>query len=62
MNFDKAMAARNVKVDLCFLASIWAPNASEDRLVMMLDWNHWVTTPSLFHVSLPVSVYIVKSC
>ncbi|TGO18467.1 hypothetical protein BPAE_0381g00040 [Botrytis paeoniae] len=42
MNFNKAMAARNSKVDLCFLASIWAPDASEDRLVMMLDWNHWV--------------------
>ncbi|GKT90348.1 putative pentalenene synthase protein [Colletotrichum tofieldiae] len=42
MNFDKVTAARNAKVDLCFLASIWAPDASEDRLVMMLDWNHWV--------------------
>ncbi|KAF7913584.1 hypothetical protein EAE99_010610 [Botrytis elliptica] len=42
MNFNKAVAARNSKVDLCFLASIWAPDASEERLVMMLDWNHWV--------------------
>ncbi|KAF7956989.1 hypothetical protein EAE96_004311 [Botrytis aclada] len=42
MNFNKAVAARNSKVDLCFLASIWAPDAPEDRLVMMLDWNHWV--------------------
>ncbi|KAM0146338.1 hypothetical protein ACHAPG_011193 [Botrytis cinerea] len=42
MNFNKAVAARNSKVDLCFLASMWAPDAPEDRLVMMLDWNHWV--------------------
>ncbi|POS72676.1 hypothetical protein DHEL01_v208929 [Diaporthe helianthi] len=42
MKFDKKMAERNAKVDLCYLASIWSPDASEDRLVMMLDWNHWV--------------------
>ena len=47
MNFNKAVAARNSKVDLCFLASIWAPDAPEDRLVMMLDWNHWVCLHSL---------------
>jgi hypothetical protein len=43
MKFDKKMAERNAKVDLCYLASIWSPDASEDRLVMMLDWNHWVS-------------------
>ncbi|KAH7019598.1 Presilphiperfolan-8-beta-ol synthase [Ilyonectria destructans] len=41
MKFDKATAARNAKVDLCFLSAIWSPDASEDRLVTMLDWNHW---------------------
>lgn len=47
MGFDKATAQRNARVDLCYLASIWAPNAPEDRLVMMLDWNHWVRFPFL---------------
>ncbi|KAG9254334.1 Presilphiperfolan-8-beta-ol synthase [Emericellopsis atlantica] len=42
MKFDKTTAAKNAKVDLCFLASIWSADASEDRLVTMLDWNHWV--------------------
>ncbi|KAI0145598.1 Presilphiperfolan-8-beta-ol synthase [Xylariaceae sp. FL1272] len=42
MNFDERMAARNARVDLCFLASIWAPHADETALRMMLDWNHWV--------------------
>lgn len=42
MRYDKAMAAKWAKVDLCYLASIWSAEASEDRLVMMLDWNHWV--------------------
>lgn len=37
------MAAKNAKIDLCYLASIWSPGASEDRLGMMLDWNHWVS-------------------
>ncbi|KAK2596069.1 hypothetical protein N8I77_013577 [Diaporthe amygdali] len=42
MGFDKATAAKNAQADLCFLASIWSATASEDRLLMMLDWNHWV--------------------
>lgn len=43
MNYDKTTAAKWAKVDLCYLASIWSAEASEDRLVMMLDWNHWVS-------------------
>ncbi|KAI0206676.1 Presilphiperfolan-8-beta-ol synthase [Astrocystis sublimbata] len=42
MHMDEKMSARNTRVDLCFLASIWAPDADEDALRMMLDWNHWV--------------------
>ncbi|KAF3810516.1 Presilphiperfolan-8-beta-ol synthase [Colletotrichum gloeosporioides] len=42
MKYDEAEAAKNSKVDLCFLASIWSPIASEDRLKIMLDWHHWV--------------------
>lgn len=42
MNFDKDMTAKNTKVDLCYLASIWAPTADAEALRMMLDWNHWV--------------------
>ncbi|KAF4826986.1 Cytochrome P450 monooxygenase BOT4 [Colletotrichum tropicale] len=42
MTYDEAEAAKNSKVDLCFLASIWSPIASEDRLKIMLDWHHWV--------------------
>ncbi|KAI1297832.1 Presilphiperfolan-8-beta-ol synthase [Xylaria venustula] len=47
MNFDEKMNARNTRVDLCFLASIWAPDADETALRMMLDWNHWVRHPFL---------------
>ncbi|KAK8052035.1 Presilphiperfolan-8-beta-ol synthase [Apiospora rasikravindrae] len=42
MGMSDQMSARNAKVDLCYLASIWAPNANEEDLRMMLDWNHWV--------------------
>ncbi|RYP24797.1 hypothetical protein DL765_000343 [Monosporascus sp. GIB2] len=35
-------AARNSKVDLAYLASIWAPTCDEEALRMMVDWNHWV--------------------
>ncbi|KAI9035559.1 terpene synthase family protein [Aspergillus affinis] len=35
-------AARNSKVDLAYLASIWAPYCDEEALRMMVDWNHWV--------------------
>ncbi len=36
-------AARNSKVDLAYLASIWAPFCDENALRMMVDWNHWVS-------------------
>lgn len=42
MNFNKDMTAKNTRVDLCYLASIWAPDADAVALRMMLDWNHWV--------------------
>ncbi|KAK4032622.1 isoprenoid synthase domain-containing protein [Parachaetomium inaequale] len=42
MGKDKKWAERNTRVDLCYLASIWAPEADEEALRMMLDWNHWV--------------------
>lgn len=44
MALDKTVAAKNAKVDLCYLASIWSSTAPEDRLVMMLDWNNCVRT------------------
>ncbi|KAL3483007.1 Presilphiperfolan-8-beta-ol synthase [Aspergillus germanicus] len=39
---DEKWASRNSKVDLCYLASIWAPYCDEEALRMMVDWNHWV--------------------
>lgn len=50
MKHDKTVAAKWAKVDLCYLASIWSAEASEDRLVMMLDWNHWVSLPHCFRI------------
>ncbi|OTA61599.1 Presilphiperfolan-8-beta-ol synthase [Hypoxylon sp. EC38] len=42
MKMDEKTSAKNAKVDLCYLASIWAPDADDVALRMMLDWNHWV--------------------
>ncbi|KAI0393303.1 Presilphiperfolan-8-beta-ol synthase [Xylariaceae sp. FL0594] len=42
MKMDERTNQKNARVDLCYLASIWAPNADEEALRMMLDWNHWV--------------------
>ncbi|PKX94108.1 terpene synthase family protein [Aspergillus novofumigatus IBT 16806] len=39
---DQQRASRNSRVDLCFLASIWAPYCDDEALRMMVDWNHWV--------------------
>ncbi|OTA98480.1 hypothetical protein M426DRAFT_69724 [Hypoxylon sp. CI-4A] len=39
---DEKARAKNTRVDLCYLVSIWAPDADEEALRMMLDWNHWV--------------------
>ncbi|KAI0533379.1 Presilphiperfolan-8-beta-ol synthase [Xylaria digitata] len=41
MSFDKT-SAKNIRVDFCFLSSIWVPNADEEALRMTLDWNHWI--------------------
>ena len=45
MEQDEKWGQRNSKVDLCYLASIWAPHADEDALLMMFDWVHWVGPP-----------------
>lgn len=37
MEKDEKWGQRNSRVDLCYLASIWAPHADEDALRMMLD-------------------------
>jgi len=42
MNQDAQWAARNAKVDLAYLASVWAPDTDEEALCIMMDWNHWV--------------------
>ncbi|KAM7200837.1 Presilphiperfolan-8-beta-ol synthase [Naviculisporaceae sp. PSN 640] len=42
MNQDSTWAARNAKVDLAYLASAWAPDADEDLMRTIMDWNHWV--------------------
>ncbi|KAI9369035.1 isoprenoid synthase domain-containing protein [Aspergillus egyptiacus] len=39
---DEKWSSRNCRVDLAFLASIWAPTCDEVALRMMIDWNHWV--------------------
>ncbi|KAI4254073.1 MAG: hypothetical protein LQ352_003319 [Teloschistes flavicans] len=39
---DETWDSKNRKVDLCYLASIWAPSCDEEALRMMVDWNHWV--------------------
>ncbi|KGO75960.1 Terpenoid synthase [Penicillium italicum] len=39
---DEKWASRNTKVDLAYLASIWAPTCDQEALRMMIDWNHWV--------------------
>ncbi|KAL8867966.1 MAG: hypothetical protein Q9174_005311 [Haloplaca sp. 1 TL-2023] len=39
---DEKWDAKNRKVDLCYLASIWASSCDEEALRMMVDWNHWV--------------------
>ncbi|KAI1107633.1 Presilphiperfolan-8-beta-ol synthase [Jackrogersella minutella] len=42
MNWDEKTNARGVTVDMCYLASIWAPDADEESLRMFLDWNYWI--------------------
>lgn len=42
MHANDKWAAKNSKVDLAYLASIWAPSCDEEALRMMIDWNHWV--------------------
>ncbi|RYC55946.1 hypothetical protein CHU98_g10274 [Xylaria longipes] len=39
---DEKTSTKNTRVDLCYLASIWAPMGDEEALRMMLDWSHWV--------------------
>ena len=42
INADQKWAVKNSRVDLCYLASTWAPYCDEEALRMMVDWNHWV--------------------
>ncbi|KAM7194816.1 Isoprenoid synthase domain containing protein [Rhypophila sp. PSN 637] len=42
MNQDSTWAGRNSKVDLAYLACIWSPDASEEDMRIIMDWNHWV--------------------
>ncbi|KAL8970703.1 MAG: hypothetical protein Q9183_001390 [Haloplaca sp. 2 TL-2023] len=44
---DEKWDAKNRKVDLCYLASIWASSCDEEALRMMVDWNHWVSVAIL---------------
>ncbi len=46
LRVDDKWAAKNSKVDLAFMASIWAPSCNEDALRVMVDWNHWVRPAS----------------
>lgn len=49
MDKDEKWGQRNSRVDLTYLASIWAPSADEDAFRMMYDWNHWVgSTHAIF--------------
>lgn len=50
MEKDEKWGQKNSRVDFCYLVSIWAPNADEDALRMMMDWNHWVgSTHAIFN-------------
>jgi hypothetical protein len=42
MGADAKWSQRNSRVDLCYLASIWAPECDAAALRIMVDWNHWV--------------------
>lgn len=47
MHADEKWAAKNSKVNLCFLASAWAPHCDEEALRTIVDWNNWVCCASL---------------
>ncbi|KAI1091352.1 Presilphiperfolan-8-beta-ol synthase [Rostrohypoxylon terebratum] len=42
MNMDERTQVKNREADLCYISAIWAPDADEDALRFILDWNHWV--------------------
>lgn len=42
MQADDESAARNSRMDLCYLASVSAPDADEEALRVVVDWNKWV--------------------
>lgn len=39
---DDEWALKNSKMDLCYLASVSAPDADEEALRVVVDWNKWV--------------------
>ncbi|KAI2771552.1 terpenoid synthase [Daldinia loculata] len=42
MKMDEKTSAKNKRADLCYLCSLWAPDADAESLRVMLDWCHWV--------------------
>lgn len=42
MQADEECAAKNSKMDLCYLASVTTPDADEEALRVVVDWNKWV--------------------
>jgi hypothetical protein len=42
MRMDEKSAARNTKGDFCYLSATWVPQADEEALRMIVDWNSWV--------------------
>ncbi|KAI0850474.1 terpenoid synthase [Daldinia vernicosa] len=41
MKMDEKTSARNKRVDFCYLGALWAPDADEESLRVLLDWCHW---------------------
>ncbi|OTB10482.1 hypothetical protein K445DRAFT_70183 [Daldinia sp. EC12] len=42
MKMDEKASDKNSKVDFCYMICIWAPDADEEALRIMLDWNNWI--------------------
>lgn len=39
---DEKWAQRISQIDLCYLASMWAPGCDKEALRIMVDWLHWI--------------------
>lgn len=42
MQADDEWAAKNSKMDFCYLASVFAPHADEEALRVVVDWMEWI--------------------